>query len=112
MFHDLAILGHRVGKRDAVFKVGQLIVLDAVARRNMNKTCALIRGDIVGKKHRHVMIIAMAVHRVKRDGALDVATVQGSQRLGRGDADGRRHALDQFGGKADDIPVRSQRAFG
>ena len=112
VLHDLAVFGHRVGQRDAVLEMGQFIILDTMAGGDMDKACSLVGGDVIGKQHRHVVVIAMAVHRMQRDRALDVAALKRCQRLGRGDADGRGDVPDKFGGEADHIAVLGQRVFG
>ena len=76
VLHDLAVFGHRVGQRNAVIEMGQFIILDTMAGGDMDKACSLVGGDVSGKQHRHVVVIAMAVHRMKRDRALDVAALQ------------------------------------
>ena len=111
MVHQAAILGHRVGKRDAMFKMRQLVILDTVTGGDMDKAGSLFRGDIVGKQHRHIMIIAVIMHGMSRDRPFDVGSLQRRQGFGTGDADGRRHLGDKVGRKTDHIPVRRQRAI-
>ena len=67
MVHDLAVLSHRIRQRNAMDKMRQFIILDTMAGRNMHKSSALISGDLIGKQHRHFMVIAMTMHRVMRD---------------------------------------------
>ena len=64
MRHQLAILGNRIGKWDAVFEMRKLVILHAMPGRDMDEARSLVGGDIIGKKHRHVMFIAVLMHRV------------------------------------------------
>ena len=76
MFHDLAIFGHRVRHRHTVCQMGQFIILDTMARRNMDKACTLFRGDIISVKQRNIMIIAMFGQRVRGNGANAISARQ------------------------------------
>ena len=87
MIHDLAVLGHRIGKRDTMLKMRQLIILYTVTGGDMHKASALIGGHIISQQHRHFMLITMTVHGVQRDGAGDFGALQRCQRFRLGDAD-------------------------
>ena len=111
MLHKLAVLGNRVRQWNAMFEMCKFIVLDTMSRRDVDKACPLIGGHIVGKKHRHVMLITMAIHRVLRDRSLDVGALQCRQRFGAGDTDGASDLAHELGGKADHIALTRQRTL-
>ena len=109
--HQLAVFGNRVWQWNAMFEVCEFVILHTMSRRDVDKACSLIGGHIVGEKHRHVMLITMAVHRVLRDRPLDVGALKCRQRFGAGDADGAGDLAHELGGKADDVALARQSAL-
>ena len=103
VIHQLAIFGNRIGKRDAMLKMRQFIILNTMTRRDMDKAGSLISGHIVGKQHRYIMFIAMLMHRMAGHRAFNVPSGQRRQCFRRVDTNGGSDFVNQFAGKADDV---------
>ena len=87
MIHDLAILGHRIGKRDAVLEMREFIIFHTMSGGNMHKARALISGYIIGQQHWYIMLIPVSVHGMQRDSTSDIGALQRCQRFRVRDAD-------------------------
>ena len=77
-----AVLGHRVGHFHAVGHA-QLVVVGAVARRDMHEARAGIRRHEAAGQQAHVELVALAAQRMGRDQALEVGGGNVAQNLGR-----------------------------